>query len=196
MLTESIRVGGIPLTVEVAVHPEDQSKGLSGRTYMNWNRGMIFLYPQEEIRGFWMRNTPLALSIAFFDAAGVIVHIADMHPGSEQWVMSPVPCRGAIEVNQGWFAKNRINVGDVVDLGRPQVPVIMNPETEVATEPTTDWLAKAKTGYAIAHMISAPVAMGLSYQRNRSILWAVLTGFVPIPYLVYRAADRGSRNED
>ena len=191
MLIETIQVGGAPLTVEVAVQPADQSKGLSGRGFMNWNRGMIFMYPTEEVRGFWMRNTDIPLSIAFFDSAGVIVHVADMHPNSEEWVMSPVPCRGAIEANQGWFARNGVGEGSVIDLGQPKALARVNPEEVIVQDvPASDWTTKVRNAYGIAHLISAPIAMGLSYQRNKSLVWALLTGFVPLPYLVYRYVDR------
>lgn len=192
MLSETIRVGGVPLNVEVAIRPEDQSKGLSGRGFLGWGHGMIFLYPTEEIRGFWMRGTELPLSIAFFDAMGMIVHIADMHPHDENMITCPVPCRGAVEVNQGWFERNGIALGHMIDLGGKPAVARRNESNPETTQPESTLLSSARTVYGITHLVSAPVAMALSYQRNRSLGWAFLTGFVPIPYLVYRYIDRGS----
>lgn len=192
MLSETIRVGGVPLQVEVAMQPADQARGLSGRGFLGWNQGMIFLYPQDDIRGFWMRNTLIPLSIAFFDSTGTIVHIADMEPGSQEMVMSPVPCRGAIEVNRGWFGSNGIQVGHPVDLGGKPAVARRNESNPETALPESTLLSTVRTVYGITHLVSAPVAMALSYQRNRSLGWAFLTGFVPIPYLVFRYIDRGS----
>jgi len=61
-----------------------------------------------------MRNTLIPLSIAFVGSDGVIIHIEDMQPLTEDLHYSPAPYRYAIEVNQGWFADNGITAGDTV----------------------------------------------------------------------------------
>jgi uncharacterized membrane protein (UPF0127 family) len=45
--------------------------------------GMVFVYPDPTSGGFWMRNTPTPLSIAFFDGAGRLVSTTDMEPCSD-----------------------------------------------------------------------------------------------------------------
>lgn len=192
MQSKHIQIAGIPLQVEVAISPRDQGTGLSHRGFLPWNQGMLFLYPDDQVRAFWMKNTSIPLSIAFFDNKGAIVHIADMEPDDETWVTSPLSCRGAIEVNQGWFQKNGIQVGDYLELSIPTVIARPNP-AQIAlegSEGSSAIVTKIRTAYTITHLISAPIAMGLSYQRNRSLMWAFLAGFVPIPYLVYRFVDR------
>jgi len=67
--------------------------------------------------GFWMRNTLIPLSIAFIDKDGVIVHIEDMEPQTEDLHLSPSLYRYAIEVNQGWYADNGFAVAGVDHLG-------------------------------------------------------------------------------
>ena len=47
---------------------------------MGADDGMLFVYPDEAQRSFWMKNTILPLSIAFVSQSGSIVHIADMEP--------------------------------------------------------------------------------------------------------------------
>lgn len=42
--------------------------------------GMLFEYPEEVDGQFWMKNTPMPLSIAFFDAQGKLVSTTDMEP--------------------------------------------------------------------------------------------------------------------
>jgi hypothetical protein len=111
--TATMSVGGIPLTVEVADDPFERSLGLMGREHLPQDRGMLFVYPDEEVRAFWMKNTTIPLSIAFADGRGFIIAIMDMIPddGAVRY-RSPGPAKYALEVNRGWFAKSGVNVGD------------------------------------------------------------------------------------
>ena len=64
--------------------PKERALGLMGRAAMGADDGMLFVYPDEAQRSFWMKNTILPLSIAFVSQSGSIVHIADMEPLSER----------------------------------------------------------------------------------------------------------------
>lgn len=115
-----IRIGQKELSVEVADHPAAHAQGLMHRKSLDPNSGMLFVFAEERTLGFWMKNTRIPLSIAFIDAQKRIVDIQDMNPlpsGSTQEpsvYSSRKPAQFALEVNQGWFSKNRIKVGDVV----------------------------------------------------------------------------------
>ena len=111
-----LTVAGQQFDVELAVTPEQRREGLMYRDRLGEREGMLFVFEQEEMLSFWMRNTPLPLSIAFIDARGVIVHITDMVPFSEVPVSSQVPARFALEVNQGAFERAGVAVGDLVEL--------------------------------------------------------------------------------
>ena len=111
-----LTVAGQQFDVEMAVTPEQRREGLMYRDRLGEREGMLFVFEQEEMLSFWMRNTPLPLSIAFIDARGVIVHITDMVPFSEVPVSSQFPARFALEVNQGAFARAGVAVGDLVEL--------------------------------------------------------------------------------
>jgi uncharacterized membrane protein (UPF0127 family) len=77
---------------------------------------MIFVYTEDTQGGFYMRNTLVPLSIAFIGADGVIIDIQDMQPLDETLHYAPAPYRYAVEVNQGWYGRNGIRVGDGVEL--------------------------------------------------------------------------------
>ena len=79
------------------------------------NSGMIFIWPSSKRQCMWMKNTPLPLSVAFISSSGRILEIYDMVPFSEESVCSNQRARMAVEVNQGWFAKNNIIVGDKIN---------------------------------------------------------------------------------
>ena len=111
-----ITVGGIPVLVEVAQTSEAQEQGLMFREHLPENQGMLFVYPLEQILSFWMRHTSIPLDIAFIDRDGVIVSIQPMQPlDEEKHYASPVPVPYALEVNQGWFERHSVRVGDRVE---------------------------------------------------------------------------------
>lgn len=113
------------LVVEVAATPEQQMRGLMYRTELAPDHGMLFLFPQATDVGFWMKDTKIPLSIAFFDKQGRIVRILDMDPCTlppEASDRCPVYAPGlayvgAVEVNQGWFRKHGVREGDSISLG-------------------------------------------------------------------------------
>jgi uncharacterized membrane protein (UPF0127 family) len=107
---------GKPLRVQIARSEEEQARGLMFRAHLAWNEGMLFVYDREQILSFWMKNTPLPLSIGFLDRGGKIVDIQAMEPFSLQVHYSAFPAQYALEVNRGWFQKNGVQVGDVIPI--------------------------------------------------------------------------------
>ena len=77
---------------------------------------MIFINQEDAIRTFWMKNTPTPLSIAYISSTGKIKDIFDMQPYSITPVSSTSHVKYALEVPQGWFVKNNIKVGDILQL--------------------------------------------------------------------------------
>lgn len=111
--------GSVLVNAEVADTPERTQLGLMHRTELADDAGMVFLFFQDTASGFWMKNTLIPLSIAFFDERGEIVAILDMEPCEED----PCPIydpgatyRGALEVNQGAFDEWGVEIGDIVRL--------------------------------------------------------------------------------
>jgi uncharacterized membrane protein (UPF0127 family) len=102
--------------VELARTEKEKARGLMFRTKLGENEGMLFIYEQEEILSFWMKNTFLPLSIAFIDRQGRIIDIQDMEPFSLDTHRSPRPAQYALEVNKGWFEKNGVKIGDVIKI--------------------------------------------------------------------------------
>jgi uncharacterized membrane protein (UPF0127 family) len=109
------------VTVEVAETPEQHRIGLAGRESLPEDRGMVFVFFEEREIGFWMKDTTIPLSIAYFDGEGTIVKILDMDPCATDPcpLYNPgVPYMGALEVNQGAFDEWGIEEGDTVRLTR------------------------------------------------------------------------------
>ena len=107
----ALQAGMHNIRAEVARTPLQRQAGLMFRRQMAAHEGMLFVFDAPERQCFWMKNTPLPLSIAFITDDGSIVNIADMQPLSEASHCSAQPVRFALEMNQGWFAKRGIKPG-------------------------------------------------------------------------------------
>ncbi|MCK6506262.1 DUF192 domain-containing protein [Myxococcota bacterium] len=113
--TIPLAIGHRVLQVEVADDEQERARGLMYRDGLAPGHGMVFVYPDERERGFWMRNTRVPLSIAFLDAQGRIVRLADMQPYDETTTRSLAPAMYALEVEQGWFAEQAVSIGERVE---------------------------------------------------------------------------------
>ena len=91
-------------------------KGLMNQAYLEKNTGMLFIWPSSKKQCMWMQNTSLPLSVAYLSSDGRILEIYDMVPFSKDSICSTQNVRMAVEVNQGWFADNKISVGDKINL--------------------------------------------------------------------------------
>ena len=119
LTTERSRV---VLKVEVARTPDQHGRGLMYRRYLAPKAGMAFVFSSDVRVGFWMKNTLIPLSIAFYDRRGKILRIMQMAPCQAD----PCPLydpkvayRGALEVNRGAFGRWGVNRGDRITL-RPR----------------------------------------------------------------------------
>lgn len=110
-----LRVAGISITAEIADDPATRSRGLMGRDSLPQDHGMLFVYSEEQVLSFWMRNTQIPLDIAFIDGNGVIVDIQGMEPHDEQSRLSRQPAMYALEMSRGWFEEHGVKVGDRVE---------------------------------------------------------------------------------
>ncbi|HEX5093907.1 MAG TPA: DUF192 domain-containing protein [Burkholderiales bacterium] len=99
------------IQAEVADRDDTRTTGLMHRTSLPQNGGMLFVFDAPEVPCMWMKNTLLPLSVAFLDAGGTIVNIADMQPLSEDTHCAARPALYALEMKQGWFAERGIRTG-------------------------------------------------------------------------------------
>ena len=79
-------------------------------------RGMLFVFERELVRGFWMFNTPTPLDIAYARADGTIVTIRTMKPFDTSTYSSVFPAQYALEVKAGTFKELGIFEGDKIIL--------------------------------------------------------------------------------
>ncbi len=109
--------------VEVADSPEEWQKGLMFRESLAENKGMLFIFPEEAPRSFWMKNTKISLGAIFISADLTVVNIETMEPCYED------PCRTyqsqgsakyVLEVNKDVAQQNGIVTGSKISIGWPE----------------------------------------------------------------------------
>ncbi len=99
---------------EVANTAQSRERGLMQRDRMCTDCGMLFVFEKADRHNFWMKDTPLALSVAFIGADGDIINIEEMLPGTTDIHSAKGDALYALEMHSGWFARNSIKPGDRV----------------------------------------------------------------------------------
>jgi uncharacterized membrane protein (UPF0127 family) len=99
------------IRAEVAADTPTRSRGLMFRKALAPNAGMVFVFEDASLHCMWMKNTYVALSVAFLDEQGTIINIEDMAPQTEDSHCAKKPARYALEMDRGWFASRGIKPG-------------------------------------------------------------------------------------
>lgn len=78
---------------------------------LGWLEGMLFVFPDERVRKFWMKNTLVPLDIVFVSSEGVVVGVVTARPCTEsscELFVSEMPAKFVVEVNAGFARSHRI----------------------------------------------------------------------------------------
>ncbi|BCY00977.1 DUF192 domain-containing protein [Stutzerimonas stutzeri] len=106
-----LRIQGHELHAEYAQTVAQRERGLMGRRELAADSGMLFRFDEVRRHCLWMKDTPLPLSAAFFDEAGLLVDVIDLEPFNTEIRCSKRPARYALEMNQGWFDERGVELG-------------------------------------------------------------------------------------
>lgn len=135
-----MKVGDVEVYVELALTESERQHGLMHRPRMSAEDGMLFGYPYDGPRSFWMGNTLIPLDIAFIKTDGTVVNVNETptYPNPEN-PPSPYPtsdskgpARFVLEMNLGWFKKKGLtdDAGNV----KPGLKAVLPPEALSGTE--------------------------------------------------------------
>jgi uncharacterized membrane protein (UPF0127 family) len=121
-LPTAITQDGSRVTLELAVTSEEIGRGMMFRPSLPDDRGMLFLFSEERLPSFWMKNTIVPLDLVFFDNAG---HIVDVIKNAQPCAAEPCPqyipsnpARAVLEIAAGNSDRLGLRVGDVVTFER------------------------------------------------------------------------------
>lgn len=125
--TVEIRPSGgrpVTVTVEVADTPEKRQVGLMHRDHLPASAGMLFVFEDEAVQTFWMKNTRIPLDMLFIGGDGRVRGCVERaEPFTETPRSVPVPVRYVLEVNAGFCAAHDVRPGDLAVIrGVPGVP--------------------------------------------------------------------------
>ncbi len=70
---EQVTIGGELWTLELAMDDEAIRRGLMHRDTLGDNEGMLFIFPDTDIRSFWMANCLIDIDLLYLDGRGFII---------------------------------------------------------------------------------------------------------------------------
>ncbi len=133
---ESVKIEDEWFHLELALDPKTRFQGLSGRTHIEEDGGMLFVFPRASQQAFVMRDCPVPIDIIFLDAAGRIVAMHQMKveeprredepdtgnpvtdPYEQRLVRYPsrFPAQFVIELTGGTLDRFGLKEGDLIKL--------------------------------------------------------------------------------
>lgn len=117
----SVKIGNTTIKVEWADTQSARIKGLSGRTSLGNNEGMLFIFPEKSVQKFWMKEMKFPLDIIWIDGERIagIVYGAEPEADNQPTIYSsPEPVDKVLEVNAGTALAKGMKVGDVIILNK------------------------------------------------------------------------------
>jgi hypothetical protein len=107
------------IDIEIADNQYEHETGLMYRQSMKEAQGMLFIYPEEALRSFYMKNTYIPLDIIFYSKDSSVVSFTEnAQPLDETSLPSDKPAKFILELNAGKVKEWNIEVGDKIDFKR------------------------------------------------------------------------------
>ena len=104
------------LDIEFAESEYETQTGLMYRHSMEDSQGMLFVFPNEAMHSFYMKNTEFPIDIIFIKADSTIGSFQEnAEPFNENGISSQVPIKYVLEVNAGLAEKWLLEVGDKIE---------------------------------------------------------------------------------
>jgi uncharacterized protein len=106
-----LTAGMFVIDAAVAANDADREQGLMYRSQLGPNEGMLFVFGENAVHCFWMKNTLIPLSIAFIRADGTITDIDEMQAETTNNHCPRNNGTFALEMPKGWFTAKGIKPG-------------------------------------------------------------------------------------
>ncbi len=109
---------GFVVSVEIAADDEARAQGLMYRDRLDPGKGMLFIFPRDDVFSFWMKNTRIPLDMIWIDSdrriVGMRENVPPCHVPNCPSYGPGVVARYVLEVAGGEAAKHRLQVGDAL----------------------------------------------------------------------------------
>ena len=117
-----VEIKGHRYTIEIAADDKSREHGLMDRTEMAADHGMLFVFDDDAMRTFWMKNTKISLDMLFFDGDRKLISIQHNVPPCVAdpcaAYSSGAPARYVLELNAGESEKLGLTSGDPIEIHR------------------------------------------------------------------------------
>ena len=119
-----VRIGDVPVRVEVADTDALRSKGLGGRESLGATNGMLFIFDKSDYHQFWMKDMRILIDIIWIGEDLTVVDITPkLSPDTYPQIFEPkVPARFVLETNANYAESFGIKIGDKVTLPKELLP--------------------------------------------------------------------------
>ena len=111
-----MKIKNYDFILDLALTDTSQRLGLMFRKSMPKNRGMLFVFPEEQPRSFTMKNCKMDLDILGLDSNGYVVDKQTMYHRTQSDYSIDRPIMYAIELNSGIANTIGINIGDQIGI--------------------------------------------------------------------------------
>lgn len=123
-ITKTIKqpIAGQEFTLEIADNNYLLAKGLSARSKLCTNCGMLFVFKTEMTQTFWMKDTLIPLDLIFINSKGIVTDLYTAQPelGKSDFQLtlyqSTSPSLYVIELNAGTSEKIGLKSGSQINL--------------------------------------------------------------------------------
>ena len=107
------------LDIEIADNEYKTQIGLMYRNSMEKDQAMLFVFPDEQRRAFYMKNTEIPLDIIYFNSKKELLSIKEnARPHDETLLPSDSPAQYVLEVNAGLSKLWNLEEGDTFEFTR------------------------------------------------------------------------------
>jgi len=118
--TPELKVGQAVVRVEIRDDTNGRNLGLSGRSSLAENEGMLFIFDTPAVYEFWMKDMNFPLDFIWINN-GLVVDLSEHIPPPDKLTNEPpmtvrpkTPVTQVLEVNSGWVEQHQIKLGDQV----------------------------------------------------------------------------------
>ena len=117
--TQYVSIAGQKIKVELALTPKEHSQGLSGKTSLKENEGMLFIFEKLGQYSFWMKDMNFPIDMIWIGENKEIIYIKkDARPESYPETFGPSSddnkAKYVLEVSAGFSDKNNLKIGDII----------------------------------------------------------------------------------
>lgn len=132
--TPFVNINGRTISVDLAETPEAQRRGLSGRETLDGDAGMLFLFPEKQITGFWMKEMRFPIDIVWISEGEIIGIEKNIDPqiGAREEDLKiyfpPFAVDAVLEISAGKADEWGIIVGDKI------ISYISKPQSAISSE--------------------------------------------------------------